>query len=111
MPSGINCTRRTADPFDLAPPAIGVPEQMEAFGRTLAAQGAGVGTRPLVPLLHSSNPRDLAGFVVDAAVKPLTWPDRGATAEGLLGAARDAAAAADARGDPPGTADGIRPVS
>ena len=40
------------------------------FGETLAIWGTGEGPYLVVPLLGPSNPRDLAGFGVDAAIDP-----------------------------------------
>jgi phospholipid-binding lipoprotein MlaA len=51
-----------------------MPERhTEDFGQTLAVYGVGSGPYIMVPFLGPSNPRDLAGFVVDFAFDPLTF--------------------------------------
>ena len=45
----------------------------EDFGQTLAVWGAVPGPYMVVPVLGPSNPRDLAGKLVDTAFNPLTW--------------------------------------
>ena len=52
---------------------MGVPYHQEDFGQTLAVWGAGPGPYMVVPILGPSNPRDLAGKLVDTAFNPLTW--------------------------------------
>jgi phospholipid-binding lipoprotein MlaA len=52
---------------------MGVQYHPEDFGQTLAVWGAGPGPYMVVPVLGPSNPRDLAGTVVDSAINPLTW--------------------------------------
>lgn len=50
----------------------GMPERHdEDFGQTLAVYGMGAGPYLMVPLLGPSNPRDLAGRVVDLVFDPL----------------------------------------
>jgi phospholipid-binding lipoprotein MlaA len=52
---------------------LGMPERHdEDFGQTLAVYGVGEGPYLMVPLLGPSNPRDLAGRVVDLAFDPLS---------------------------------------
>jgi phospholipid-binding lipoprotein MlaA len=53
---------------------LGMPERhREDFGQTLAVYGVGSGPYLMVPLLGPSNPRDLAGLVVDFAFDPFTF--------------------------------------
>jgi len=53
---------------------VGMPERHdEDFGQTLATYGVGTGPYIMVPLLGPSNPRDLAGTVVDFVFDPLTF--------------------------------------
>jgi phospholipid-binding lipoprotein MlaA len=53
---------------------LGMPERhTEDFGQTLAVYGVGSGPYIMLPLLGPSNPRDLAGFVVDFAFDPFTF--------------------------------------
>ncbi|MDH3660728.1 MAG: VacJ family lipoprotein [Alphaproteobacteria bacterium] len=53
---------------------LGMPERhTEDFGQTLAVYGVGPGPYIMMPLLGPSNPRDLAGLVVDFVFDPLTF--------------------------------------
>ena len=53
---------------------LGMPERhAEDFGQTLAVYGVGSGPYIMMPLLGPTNPRDLAGLVVDFAFDPLTF--------------------------------------
>ena len=53
---------------------LGMPERhSEDFGQTLAVYGLGSGPYLMLPLLGPSNPRDLAGMVVDFAFDPFTF--------------------------------------
>lgn len=53
---------------------MGMPERhTEDFGQTLAVYGVGSGPYIMMPLLGPSNPRDLAGLVVDFAFDPFTF--------------------------------------
>ncbi|MEM7042676.1 MAG: VacJ family lipoprotein [Pseudomonadota bacterium] len=53
---------------------LGMPERhTEDFGQTLAVYGVSPGPYIMVPLLGPSNPRDLAGLVVDFVFDPLTF--------------------------------------
>ena len=53
---------------------LGMPERhTEDFGQTLAVYGVGPGPYLMLPFLGPSNPRDLAGLVVDFAFDPLTF--------------------------------------
>ena len=53
---------------------LGMPERhTEDFGQTLAVYGVGSGPYIMLPLLGPSNPRDLAGTVVDFVFDPLTF--------------------------------------
>lgn len=49
------------------------PRHTEDFGQTLAVYGVGSGAYIMMPLLGPTNPRDLAGLVVDFAFDPLTF--------------------------------------
>jgi phospholipid-binding lipoprotein MlaA len=51
---------------------VGMPEgHYEDFGQTLAVYGVGEGPYLMLPLFGPSNPRDLAGRVVDIAFDPI----------------------------------------
>lgn len=53
---------------------LGMPDRhTEDFGQTLAVYGVGSGPYIMLPLLGPSNPRDLAGTVVDFVFDPLTF--------------------------------------
>ena len=53
---------------------LGMPERhTEDFGQTLAVYGVGSGPYIMMPLLGPTNPRDLAGTVVDFVFDPLTF--------------------------------------
>jgi phospholipid-binding lipoprotein MlaA len=52
---------------------FGIPDHEEDFGQTLAVYGLGEGPYLVLPLLGPTNPRDLAGFVVDTAFDPSTY--------------------------------------
>lgn len=53
---------------------LGMPERhSEDFGQTLAVYGVGSGPYIMMPLLGPTNPRDLAGLVVDIAFDPLSF--------------------------------------
>jgi phospholipid-binding lipoprotein MlaA len=53
---------------------LGMPERhTEDFGQTLAVYGVDSGPFIMMPLLGPSNPRDLAGLVVDFAFDPFTF--------------------------------------
>ncbi|NJO39029.1 MAG: VacJ family lipoprotein [Rhizobiales bacterium] len=53
---------------------LGMPARhTEDFGQTLAVHGVGSGPYIMMPLLGPSNPRDLAGLVVDFAFDPFTF--------------------------------------
>lgn len=68
----INSTIGVAGLFDLAS-RIGLSYHDEDFGQTLAVYGIGEGPYLMLPLLGPSNPRDLAGRVVDMIFDPLTY--------------------------------------
>jgi phospholipid-binding lipoprotein MlaA len=53
--------------------AVGMPAHEEDFGQTLAVWGVETGPYLVAPLLGPTNPRDIAGFVVDMAFNPMTW--------------------------------------
>ncbi|MEL6773939.1 MAG: VacJ family lipoprotein [Pseudomonadota bacterium] len=52
---------------------LGLPREETDFGITLGKYGVGGGPFLMLPLLGPSNPRDLAGFVVDTAFRPTTY--------------------------------------
>jgi phospholipid-binding lipoprotein MlaA len=58
--------------LDVATP-IGIPFHDNDFGQTLATYGAGDTPYLLVPIIGPSNPRDLAGKVVDIFLDPLEY--------------------------------------
>jgi phospholipid-binding lipoprotein MlaA len=58
--------------LDLATP-IGIPFHDNDFGQTLATYGADDAPYLLVPIVGPSNPRDLAGKVVDIFLDPLEY--------------------------------------
>lgn len=68
----VNSTFGLGGLVDLASP-MGIPPDTEDFGETLAAYGAGEGPYLVLPLLGPSNPRDLAGDIVDIGFDPLTY--------------------------------------
>src|SRR6266481_80749 len=67
----INTTLGVAGLFDVAADWFGIAYHDEDFGQTLAVWGTGEGPYLVVPILGPSNPRDLGGKVVDAAID--TW--------------------------------------
>jgi phospholipid-binding lipoprotein MlaA len=68
----INTTVGVAGIFDPAA-AIGIPRTNEDFGQTLGVWGIAGGPYLVLPLLGPSNPRDLFGVGVDAALNPLNY--------------------------------------
>ena len=53
---------------------LGMPKRhTEDFGQTLAVYGVGSGPYLMLPLIGPTNPRDLAGMVVDFVFDPLTF--------------------------------------
>jgi phospholipid-binding lipoprotein MlaA len=52
---------------------VGMPANEEDFGQTLAVMGVETGPYLMAPLLGPTNPRDIAGFVVDMFINPMTW--------------------------------------
>ena len=79
----INTTVGVGGIFDVAKD-FGLLGHTEDFGQTLAVWGAPEGPYLFVPVLGPSNPRDLAGFGVDAAVNPLTWISGNDTVEAVM---------------------------
>lgn len=65
-----NSTFGLAGVHDVAA-AAGLPYRQEDFGQTLAVHGVDEGPFIMLPLLGPSNPRDLAGRVVDWAMDPV----------------------------------------
>jgi len=53
------------------------------FGQTLALWGLDEGPYLFLPVLGPSNPRDLAGFAVDALFSPFTWIGGGDVAQAV----------------------------
>jgi len=68
----INSTLGVAGLFDTAA-RMGLAYHDEDFGQTLATYGVGEGPYLMLPLLGPSNPRDLAGRVVDMLFDPMTY--------------------------------------
>ena len=65
----INSTIGLGGLFDIAR-FEGLPSHKEDFGQTLAVWGVDSGPYIVLPLLGSTNPRDLVGFGFDRAVNP-----------------------------------------
>lgn len=70
----VNSTVGLAGIFDVATP-LNVPEHREDFGQTLGVWGVPNGPYLVLPLMGSSNLRDVAGFGVDAAFNPLNYAE------------------------------------
>jgi phospholipid-binding lipoprotein MlaA len=68
----VNTTIGLGGLIDVATP-MGIPMHEEDFGETLAIWGAGEGPYLVLPFIGPSNPRDLAGRVVDIGFDPLTY--------------------------------------
>lgn len=68
----VNSTFGIAGIFDLAT-SLDVPEHREDFGQTLGVWGVPNGPYLVLPLLGSSNLRDVTGFGVDMAFDPLNY--------------------------------------
>jgi phospholipid-binding lipoprotein MlaA len=60
--------------FDVAG-AMGIEREKEDLGQTLAYWGVGSGPYLVLPILGSSNLRDLGGRVVDRPLNPVSWQD------------------------------------
>ncbi len=105
----INSTVGLAGLIDVAA-MIGVPGHSEDFGQTLAVWGMGEGPYLFIPLLGPSNPRDLAGFVVDVLTNPFTWVGQGAAVDSL-NTARLVISGVDTREELLDTVDEIRRTS
>jgi len=69
---GINSTVGVLGLFDPAE-SWGLPQHGEDFGQTLATWGMEEGPYLYLPILGPTPPRDLAGFIVDQLMDPLTW--------------------------------------
>lgn len=65
----INTTLGVGGMFDIATP-LGIPHHTNDMGITFATWGMGEGPYLVVPVLGPSNPRDLAGQVVDGLIDP-----------------------------------------
>ena len=69
----INTTVGVIGFFDTAS-ALGIDRKTEDFGQTLGVWGVHPGPYLVLPLLGSTNPRDLFGMFGDAALNPLNYP-------------------------------------
>jgi phospholipid-binding lipoprotein MlaA len=87
----VNSTIGLGGLVDVATP-MGIPAHEADFGETLALYGVEEGPYLVLPLDGPSNPRDLAGSLVDIAFDPLTyigmrekgWWTSGRRVEGLI---------------------------
>lgn len=70
----VNSTVGLAGIFDVATP-LNVPEHREDFGQTLGVWGVPNGPYLVLPLMGSSNFRDVAGRGVDSAFNPLNYAE------------------------------------
>ncbi len=68
----VNSTVGLAGIFNPAS-AMGIARTEEDFGQTLGVWGVGTGPYLVLPLLGSTNPRDLFGFGADRALNPLNY--------------------------------------
>jgi phospholipid-binding lipoprotein MlaA len=68
----INSTLGVGGLIDVAD-MFGIKYHDEDFGQTLGYYGSGEGPYLMLPVLGPSNPRDVAGKIVDYALDPLTW--------------------------------------
>ena len=68
----INTTIGIGGLFDAAT-AIGIPSIEEDFGQTLAVWGSSSGPYIVIPIFGPSNPRDIAGRIVDSFMDPLNY--------------------------------------
>jgi len=68
----VNSTLGVGGLFDIAS-RMGLEYHDEDFGQTLAVHGADEGPYLMLPLLGPSNPRDLAGRIVDTFLNPITY--------------------------------------
>jgi phospholipid-binding lipoprotein MlaA len=68
----VNSTMGLGGLFDVAA-RMGMQYHDEDFGQTLAVHGVGEGPYLMLPLFGPSNPRDLAGMIVDTFLDPLTY--------------------------------------
>jgi len=66
----LNTTFGVGGMQDVATP-LGIPKQNADFGQTLGVWGVGEGPYLVVPVLGPSNPRDIAGLLVDSFTDPL----------------------------------------
>lgn len=71
---GFNTTFGIAGLFDVAG-YEGLERHKEDFGQTLAVWGVDSGPYLVLPLLGSTNPRDLVGFTFDRAISPTNYID------------------------------------
>lgn len=78
----INTTAGVGGIFDVAKD-LGYPSHDNDFGLTLASWGVGEGPFLYLPVLATSNPRDLTGFGVDIALDPFTWVGQGTIVQAL----------------------------
>jgi len=70
----LNTTVGIVGIFDPAS-AIGIKRTDEDFGQTLGVWGVGTGPYLVLPLLGSTNPRDLFGLGADAAMNPINYAE------------------------------------
>ena len=68
----VNSTLGLAGLFDIAR-MRGLEQSQEDFGQTLAVWGVDSGPYIVMPLLGSTNPRDLVGFGFDRAISPTNY--------------------------------------
>ena len=68
----INSTAGLGGLIDVAA-RMGIEGHREDFGQTLAVWGSGEGPFLMLPLLGPSNPRDVAGLIVDGFIDPAAY--------------------------------------
>jgi phospholipid-binding lipoprotein MlaA len=78
----VNTTVGIGGIFDRAT-GFGLLGHTEDFGQTLAVWGLPEGPYLFIPALGPSNPRDLAGVLVDTALQPLNWVSGAETWEAI----------------------------
>lgn len=90
----VNSTIGLGGLVDVASP-IGIPDHSADFGETLAIYGVEEGPYLMLPFFGPSNPRDLAGNIVDLGFDPLTYV--GMREKGLWMASRTTLSILDTR--------------
>ena len=68
----VNSTIGLIGIFDVAT-GLGVKQEKEDFGQTLAVYGVGSGPYIFLPILGPGNPRDLIGRASDTVMNPVYW--------------------------------------